>query len=131
MAINQVGSRRCVVTTANNGDICELGPAGTNTLVSTFAMQFHPSLDFVGTFQIMARVTGPAAANGIAPFLPVPYRRVAIAAVASDRAIVSDPVVPAALIEVPASGLSLGVLVNCTAGRCQIFSWDLHGSAAF
>jgi hypothetical protein len=109
----------------------EIGPAGTAQQVSTLVIQFKPSLGFNGSFAVVARAMGPAANEHDAPFIPVPYRRINVANVASDYALVSDPITTTALIQVPSNGLC--VALECAAptqGQCEVMSWDLQGSSA-
>lgn len=132
MALLKGSNRYNVITATNNGDILPLGPAGTTSFVGTMGVQFAPSLDFVGSFQVLGKIMGTAADN--APYVPIPYRRVTVVAggsvVASDYAMVSDPVVPTAMIHVPSAGLSIALLITCSAGTCQVFSMDLQGNSA-
>lgn len=128
MAIVPASNRFNIVKPANNGDILEFGPGGSISQVGFLEFEFAPSPDFVGSFKVMGKMMGVSGAT--APFLPVSYRRVNINALASDYAIVADDVVPAAIIRVPASALSIGLLVTCTVGTCQIYSWDVQGSSA-
>lgn len=128
MAIKPVSSRFYLVTTADQGDILEFGPAASAGNVGVFTFEFAPSLDFLGSFKVMGKVFGLAAAPG--PFLPIAYRRVNINALASDYAIVADDVVPAAIIQVPANGMKIAMLVTVTQGTCGIYSWDMQGPSA-
>lgn len=128
MALVKASNRLNVVTQTNNGDIFEFGPGGGVSQVGAIVFQFAPSLDFAGTFLVIGKMMGVAAET--APFLPISYRRVNINTLASDYAIVADAVVPSAIIQVPSNGLSIALLVSCTAGKCQVYSWDLQGSSA-
>lgn len=127
MAIKKASNRIRVITTEDNGDWIEIGPASTPKFVGTFAIQFNPDITFAGEFLIGARLAGAAATEAGLPFLPVPYRRVTVNNVASDRTYVSDVITGASKIEVPASMDSIGILVECTAGTCTIVSMDMQG----
>ncbi len=128
MAIVKASSRFFQVQTRNNGDILEFGPAATQGNVGTFTFQFAPSADFVGSFTVLGKVFGVAADS--APFMAIPYRRVNVGAAVSDYLIVADLVSAAGIIQVPANGLTIGMLTTCTVGSCQIYSWDMQGPSA-
>lgn len=120
-------NRAFVITPDDHGNIGELGPSSTGG-VGTIVIQFAPRLGFVGSFAILGKAYGSAAVN--APFLPLPYRRVNVANSASDYTMVSDVVADTGIIQVPANGLSVGLLIACTAGQCDVYVWDLDGSSA-
>lgn len=124
------GSRQYTVTTADNSSLLEIGPAGTTQSVAVFVVQFNPSLTWAGSFVVKGRTLGTAADALNMPFDALPYRRVSLAHNASDYAIVSDPITGAAIIQIPANGLSIALQVVCTAGSCNLTSWDLQGSSA-
>lgn len=130
MATKQRSSRKFGITTTDSGDILDMGPAGTESLVSTFVLQFITSGDFAGSFAVLGRVFGQAAKDANAAFATVPYRRVNVNGVSSDYAIVSDLITGPGIIQVPMNGMALGLQVTCTAGSCQVVSWDLQGSSA-
>lgn len=117
------------ITTANNGDIAELGPAGAQA-ISAFSIQFTPSIDWNGQVIVMGKTFGQAAAQQSVPFNPVPYRRVSIGNAASDYALVSDAVSDMATILVPAYGLSIGLVIACIAGYMDVAMWRLDGGSA-
>lgn len=130
MAINQQTGLTFRVTPTQNGDISELGPAGSGGQVSTLVVQFEPSLDWVGSFVVMGKAYGKAAADKGATFVPVPYRRVNVGNFAADYLLVSDAITDTAIIQVPANGLSIGLLQACSAGYMDIIMWRLDGSSA-
>lgn len=125
-----ISSRIYTITAADNGLILDLGPAATQSNVGTFTLQFQP--DITSDFQaiVMGVIYGHASNNANVAFVPVPYRRISLADVASDYALVKDPITGAALIQVPANGLSVGLLVACTKGTCTLVSWDMNGPSA-
>lgn len=131
MAIIPASSRKFRVSTLNNGDILDFGPASNPSSVGTFTCQFIMSLDFVGGLIPMGRIFGPAAKEAGAPFLQIPYRRVVTNALPSDFALVADPITAAGIIQVASNGLALGMLVACTAGYCDILTWDLAGPMSY
>lgn len=118
------------LTADNNGDIAELGPGAPSGVTGAMVIQFSPSPDFVGGFAVVARAMGQAAKAAGAALMPVPYRRVTVNNIASDYTMVADLVTGATIIQVPSNGLSIGLLVNCTAGSCQVFPWDLAGASS-
>lgn len=129
----KISGRLHAITSADDGQILELGPAttgGGGNQEGTFAIQFKPELDWDGQIVVAGRVFGKAADDVDLPFIPIPYRRANLDNLASDYRIVFDPINSTALIQVPASGLSVGLLVTCTAGKCFVVSQPLNGSSA-
>lgn len=136
MAFLPSSNRYRRITSANTGDTLVLGNAGTPSSTAVWSIQFNPSVDFVGTFYILGHVrtlgqpetiTSPSGGS-VTPFLTIPYRRVVMNGVASDWGIVSDPIVGASIIQVPSNGMSIGVSVACTAGSCDMVSYDVQGA---
>jgi hypothetical protein len=117
------------ITSANNGEIHEIGPATTSG-VATIMVEFAPSLDFNGQFIVMGKILGQAAADKGASLLPVPYRLVNQANNAAGYEMVSNPVNDAGIIQIPANGLSIGLLVACAQGFCDVLVYRLDGSSA-
>jgi hypothetical protein len=116
------------VTPNDHGSILYLGNASDGR-TGTFVIQWVPDNSFSGSFAVVARVYGkPASDNGV-PFNPVPYRRVTLANVASDRTLVADALATSFLIEVPSNGIAVGLLCACTDGFGTLYSWDLNGPA--
>jgi hypothetical protein len=119
------------VTTANNGDIVELGVGATGQ-VATLVIDFEPSLNWIGQFAVVGKSFGQAA-NPTASFKPVPYRLVNSANTAGryemlggDTSLISD----SACIQVPANGLSIALLVACSQGSMDINVYRMEGSSA-
>lgn len=118
------------LTTADNGQTLFLGDASSSR-TSVKTIHWVPDVTFVGAgFSVVARCYGPTPDTNGVPWLPVPYRRVNLSGVASDRAVVSDSL-PATgfLIEVPANGVVLALVSSATGGAGWLYSWDLVGSA--
>lgn len=126
--VKPISARSYIITSADNGLILTLGPAATSTSVGTFIVQFNPDVDSDYTVAVMGRCWGQAAKDQNVPFVPIPYRRVSLANVASDYAIVSDTLSGPALIQVPANW-EIGLLVAVSAGTCSVCSMDLLGSS--
>lgn len=119
------------VTVANNGDILDLGPAGTGGTVATYMIQFVASLNFIGQFGVMGRLYGtPSVDVAGSQFASIPYRRVNVNGLASDYDMVTDVITGSGIIQVPANGLDVGLLVAISQGTCAIASLDLNGPSA-
>lgn len=114
-----------------DGLFLEVGNAAPQDHTGTVMIYFLPSVDYVGSFAVMGRPRGQSssAADPGAPFLPVAYVAVNVDGAAVERlystALISAP----GIIEVPAHGLSIGLLVSCTQGTCQLFFARLTGAA--
>lgn len=122
-----VGAERSyVVTPADHGKVLSLGNANDGR-VSTFGVCFMPDPSWQGTLGVVARLMGIPAREAHVGFASIPYKRVNLEGLASDRAVVSDPLSGFFIIEVPASALVVGVEVNCIQGFGQLFSWPLSG----
>lgn len=118
------------VTTSDNGKFLFLGNASDGR-TGTFVVQFVPDASFAGSFGVTARVYGkPASDNGVA-FVSIPYRRVNLAGIASDRTLVAAVLTDSFIIEVPSSGVVLALLCECTAGFGTLYSWPLNGSPTY
>jgi hypothetical protein len=128
MAIKQRSSRKFGIMPSDNGDILEIGPAGTSSSGGVMAIQFVPDVNYSGSVVLVGKVFGTAAQDAGAAFMPISYRRVTVNNVASDYSIVSDAITGATTIQVPSNGISIGLLVTCSAGSCQVVSMNLQGS---
>lgn len=118
------------LTTADNGATLFLGDASSSR-TSVKTIHWVPDAGTVGDgFSVVARIYGNQVdANGT-PFLPVPYRRVNLAGVASDRALVSDTLpIEGFLIEVPANGQMIAIIPSVTSGGGWLYNWDSAGPA--
>lgn len=114
--------------TENNGGIYTLGN-GNDGRTSVMTIQFATNQNWQGTISVLGRIYGPPANADNVGFLPIPYRRVILGPTASDRALVSDPLTGAFLIEVPANGITVALSIGTTAGFGRLYSWPLFGSA--
>lgn len=130
MSVTRISNRRYKATTTDHGQHLELGPPASGTTTGTWLIDLNASADFNGSFLVVARCAGGAAADAGDPFKPIPYRRVVVNGVASDRATVSDQVSGGSVIEVPATGLSVALLAAITKGSCDILSWGVSGTSA-
>lgn len=121
------------VTSVDNGNILFLGDASSSR-TSVKTIQFIPGPGYVadpGTgWTVVARTYGPAADKAGVPFNPIPYRRVQLAGMASDRAVVSDVLNPAGfIIEVPLNGQTCAIIASCASGTGLLLQWNVVGSA--
>lgn len=117
-----------VVDATNDGDFGEFGAGAGASEVGLVAVQFNPDVDFVGSFSVVGRAMGQDAKDADVPFLPIPYVRVNVNGAASDRAIVSAAITGPGIIEIPANGQSVGLLIGCSAGTCTVFPIRLAGT---
>lgn len=114
----------------DNGKTLFFGDASSSR-TSVKTVQWVPDADTTGDgFSLVARIYGPKVdANGT-PFNPIPYRRVQLAGVASDRGLVSDTLpIEGFLIEVPANGQTIALVASVTFGNGWLYNWDSVGSA--
>lgn len=117
------------LTPADNGSILFLGD-GSSSRTATKTIQFVPGPGFTGTgFTVVARIYGPSPDKNAVVFNPIPYRRVQLAGLASDRAIVSDTL-PATgfIVEVPCNGLVVALVASVTGGSGVLYQWNSVGS---
>ena len=118
------------LTPADNGKTLGLGDASSSR-TSVKTIHWVPTLPIVGDgFTVVARIYGPTPDTQGTPFLPIPYRRVNLAGVPQDRAVVSDTLpIEGFLIEVPANGQTIAIIPSVTSGGGWLYNWDLTGSA--
>ena len=125
-----IGTRRYKVTTADHGMFGVLGDVSDRE-VGLWSVQFVPDTTFVGSLGVVGRIAGKETADDDVGFGSVPYRRVQVGGVASDNAVVSTPITSAgATVLIPASGLSVAFLVDCTFGYGHLYSYPLSGHPA-
>lgn len=120
--------RRFVVKPDDDGKIADMGPPSTGTIGGAYIIQFIPSEDFTGQFAVLGRVYGkPSVEDGGAQFATIPYRAINTnGTAATSRDVVTAVITGPGIIEVPASGLSVGLLIACSAGSCTVVSQDLN-----
>jgi hypothetical protein len=129
MAIKKVSGPTFKVTPDNNGDILELGPASSDR-TGVLVIDFQPSMDWNGQFVVMGRILGEAARLKGETMKPVSYRLVNAGNVAGDYVLGSAFISDTATIQVPASALSIGLLVACAAGFMDVNVYRVQGSGA-
>lgn len=118
--------REYSATTNDDGKFLFFGNASDGR-VGTFVVEFVPGLAWNGSFVVVGRVYGkPASDNGVG-FVPIPYKRVSLNNVASDRALVSDVLTSHFIIEIPASGLAVALLTSAASGDGVVYNWPLNG----
>ena len=116
------GSSSKVVTSEYHGDIIEFGDATPRDETGLVTVQFNPDVTFVGEFAVVARrKRTPNDSVTDAPFLPVAYVAVNVDNVAVLRPLSVAVITGPGMIEIPATGLSVGVLVACSAGSCTLY----------
>lgn len=127
----KAGARRYTITGNNDGAIIEFGPAGSNGSVGTMTLQFKGSIGAAWNGALLGRVFGVAADEVDMPFVPIPYRLVSLADVAQEGyPWSSDPISTDAIIQVPANGMSIAMLVGVSNGTIAVAGWDMDGPGA-
>lgn len=113
-----------------HGLFLELGDATSYDRTGTITVFFVPSVDFVGEFAVMGRPREQptTAADTGAPFVAVGYIAVNVNGVAVNRLYSTATITQQGIIEVPANGMSVGLLVSCTAGTCKLYFGRVEGS---
>lgn len=127
MATEYPVGRRYKITTADNGLFPTLGNVSDNE-VGSWHITFVPDDSFVGSIAIVGRPAGKDAAGDNVGFGSIPYRRVSVSGVASDHKLVADTNSTGLIALVPADGMSIALLVECTAGFAYVYSHPLAGS---
>lgn len=116
---------------AQNGNILVMGNTSDEQPNGAVRVWFVPDNGCDAVFTVVGRVPRIQAADAaLAPWIPVPYRRVTLSNVASDFAVVSDPVTGTSSILVPTVGGAVGLLVACTTGDCTIYTVQVEGASA-
>lgn len=123
--------RRYRVTSIDNGKFGELGDASPAS-VGAHMLQFVPDETFQGSIGILARAAGKDAKDDNVGYASIAYRRVQLNGVASDYALVTDgaPLTSDFTVLVPAAGLAVAILVECTAGFGYLYWTPLEGPPA-
>jgi len=117
------------IVTATDGQLLELGDVN-EVEGGAWSVHFVPDASFTGAFIIMGRARGRGAAADGVGYSPIPYRRISLNNVAQDYAIVQDIITNTAIIIVPAAGLSVAILVNCSAGFAFVYNHPISGATA-
>jgi uncharacterized membrane protein len=129
-----MGGRAYKVTNADDGSILILGDA-VNGRVGTWFVKTSCAANCVsdGTAGFFLMGRGYGAAMQADSFVPIPYKRGSLNNVAQDWAIVAGNAMigDTALINVPANGMSIALLINCPLGQSfWVYSWPLNGTSA-
>lgn len=119
---------RFLVKPAQNGMYAQWGNTSDENPSGAWMLYFRPSLDFAGEFIVSGRPPRIQTSDTSVPFLPIPYRRVTLNNVASDYAMVDDAVSGASIVHIPANGISVALLINCTAGSCMVYAQKMEGA---
>lgn len=120
-----------LVTTAQDGQIASYGNVSDENPNGAWTFQFVPTdINWSGQFAIVARTPGISTSDTTVPWVPVPYRRVCLNNVASDYALVSGILVVSGptIIQVPANGVSIGLLMSITTSTCTIYAKAMNGA---
>ncbi len=116
-----VSGQRFTITTANNGGTAVFGNTSTENPFGTWTFQFMPDLNFQGTVSIMGRAARFPTTDLTLSWIPIPYRRVTIANIAQDYAIVTATLTGTPdMIDVPANGKAIGLFITCSAGTMLV-----------
>ena len=115
-------NRDYTVTTTDNGNTLVLGNTSLGDKAGAWIIEFAPSLGFVGEFQVVARMMGKVPDDDTLGFLPVPYRVINLNGTASDYAFSTAHLTQPFIIQVPGSGMSIGLLTACSAGSGRLYS---------
>lgn len=107
-------------TSEFDGNFLEFGAGSASATTGMLTIQFTPDIDWDGQFVVMARTAGQHAKVARVPFLPVTYRRLNVNGAVADRGYTADPITSAGMIEVPANGQSIALLMSCADGTCQV-----------
>ena len=129
MAIAYPIDRRYVVTSADHQKYPTLGEPSPSS-AGIWSITFAPSDDWVGSFDVVARSRGLGPRDDEAGFGTIGYVRVQLNAAAADQALTNDPITGHATIWVRASGLSVALATEVTAGTCTIYSTPLEGDVS-
>jgi hypothetical protein len=115
---------RKTISSNTTTDFGDSGSGSVATKVMQFTASTSPVLTPGATFQIVGRAMGSGAA-----YKPIPYKRRALAAAASDDTTVSASLTGQdAIIEVNDAGLEVGVVsAGIVAGSMQVDTVDLFG----
>lgn len=122
------------VTPIDNGNIGVLGDVSVSD-PGMFRIHWVPDASFLGDgLGVLGRavIDDPLGTN----YGTVPYRRAQVAGVSSDYAMVQTngvavPITADSIIYVPATGLSIAVLMGCTSGFGWLYSQPLVGHPGF
>lgn len=117
---------RYKITEADHGNILKLGNAAEGA-VGTWQVQFVPDASFVGSFAVLARSDHKDAHGDAVPYVSVPYRKVFLNDLPADYSLASDIITSGSILQIPSSGLSVALLVECTAGFGYLYSKPLDG----
>lgn len=125
-----------VITTADSGNTLQLGDAGHGNSGGAITIEFLPTLagGFTGSITVVGRIGGgplsrQESALGLA-YAQVPYRQIYLNGAVQLYEIVNTAITGASIIQVPAAGLSIGLLVTCTAGSGSVYFRTLEGATA-
>lgn len=128
--VEQTG--RCQsISSANHGDLFKLGNVSNEQDVGGWTITvIATSGDFSGGVYIVGRQSGTDAQSRSMPYLPVPFRQVCINNIAMSYSFDNALISASSIVQVPANGLALALLVSCTSGTADVYSTPLQGPTA-
>lgn len=118
------------VLPAQDGMVAAFGNTSDENPSGAYTFQFVPDATFTGGFAVVGRTPGISTSDTSVPWAAIPYRRISLADVASDYAFVGDQITGPALIQVPANGLAVGLLIACSAGFAMVYNKHMDGATA-
>lgn len=123
-------NRDYTVSAQDHGNTLVLGNTSLGDQAGAWLIEFSPGPGWTGGFQVVGRAMTPVADADNLAFLPVPYRKINIGGTASDYSFDTAQQAGLFVIQVPASGMSIGLLVSCTAGTGRLYSQMVTAGAA-
>lgn len=121
-----------VLPANDDGNILVLGNSSGTDAVGGWLVHLVPDGSSDIEIAILGRITGKVPSDESVAFIPIPYRRINLAGVVSDYAMVTTGVTVSgnSIIQIPANGLSVGLLVSTKTGTAKLYSMPVVGSTA-
>lgn len=129
MANTNVIGGKYKVTTADNGNTLVLGDA-SDSVVGTYLLHFVNDNTFTGTLIVSGRARGKDAGMDAIAFVPLSYLGGFVNAAVGTQAYASTTLTTTSLVWVPATGITVGLVVTCTAGSGTLYVQRLDGASA-
>lgn len=116
------------ITPQVHGSIGVLGNAFDGGAPGFISVQIATSADFAGSFQVVGSAGTKDASDTDLPFVQVPYTRIYVDNAVADYGLVTDDIVGNALIQIPANGIKVGLVIACTAGSAWVAPLAVAGN---
>jgi hypothetical protein len=129
MATVNPAGRDLRIIPGGDGQLFVLGDVSYEE-AGAWSVQIVPDGLWVGNVVVLGRERGRGPNTDSVGFVPIPYRLISLNNLASDYRMVSDTISQNALIQIPAAGLSIGLLVACSAGQAVVYNHPCAGCAA-